>query len=139
MYWTSPTYNTSGTLQWKYNPFIPIRLRYFGSSLNQANTGTTSYAQALSIPYYATSIGNGNYVWKDILPQGYIDPITNLGVDYPFVNKKRYLFSTIILDIVPNLNDPYTLGIFSEINFDLPTILNTKPNSDLNNIGKPCQ
>lgn len=137
-YYISTPYD-AGTLQWKYNPFISLRLRYFNDSLNQANTGTTSYAQVSSIPYYATSIGYGNYVWKDILPQGYIDPITNLGVDYPFINKKRYLFSTIILDVSPNLNDPDTLEVFREIKFGTPKILNTKPISDLNNIGKPCQ
>ena len=137
-YYISTPYD-AGTLQWKYNPFISLRLRYFNDSLNQANTGTTSYAQASSIPYYATSIGDGNYVWKDILPQGYIDPITNLGVDYPFINKKRYLFSTIILDVSPNLNNPNTLKAFRKIKFGTPNILNTKPISDLNNIGKPCQ
>jgi hypothetical protein len=133
--------NINRNLQWKYNPFIPFQLRYFNDSLNQANTGTTSYAQASSIPYYATLLsgGTGNYVWKDILLQGYVDPITNLGVDYPFVNKKRYLFSTIVLDVSPNLNDPYTLQVFSEIKFGTPTNLNTRPISELSNIGKPCQ
>ena len=126
-------------LIWKYNPFIPLRLRYFYDNLNQGNTGTTSYAQASSIPYYATSIGGGNYVWRDFVPQGQTDPTTNLGVDYPFINKKRYLFSPIVLDISPDLNDAHTFQVFTEIKFNTPTILNTKPISDLNNIGKPCQ
>jgi len=126
-------------LIWKYNPFIPLRLRYFYDNLNQVNTGTTTYAQASSIPYYATSIGDGNYVWRDIVPQGQTDPTTNLGVDYPFVNKKRYLFSPIVLDISPDLNDAHTFQVFTEIKFSTPTILNTKPISNLNNIGKPCQ
>ena len=39
------------------------------------------------IPDYAKMIEvDGKYVWRDILPQGYTDPITNLGVDYPFFN-----------------------------------------------------
>ena len=144
-YYISTSYkddlNADRKLQWKYNPIIPLRLRYFSDGLNQANTGTTSYEQASSIPYYATLLtgGTGNYIWKDILLQGYIDPITNLGVNYPFVNKKRYLFSTIILDVSPNLNDPNTFQVFTEIKFDVPTKLNTKPISDLSNIGKPCQ
>ncbi len=131
--------NTENFLQWKYKPFISFQLRYFYDNLNNVNTGSTSYAQQSSIPYYATPIGDGNFVWRDILPQGFIDPTTNLGVDYPFVNKKRYLFSPVILDISSNLNDLYTLQVFTQIKYGPPTILNTKPISDINNIGKPCQ
>jgi hypothetical protein len=130
---------TQKYLQWKYNPFIPFRLRYFNDALNNANTGTTSYEQQITIPYYATNLGNGNYVWKDILPQGFIDPVTNQGVDYPFVNMRRYLFSPIILDVVPNLDDNNTFSVFTEIKFGAPTILNKSPLGDINNIGKPCQ
>jgi hypothetical protein len=130
-------------LVWKYIPFIPLRLRYFYDNLSQANTGSTSYAQQSTIPHYATlltggTVGTGNYVWRDIIPQGNLDPLTGLGVDYPFINMKRYLFSPTILDVSPDLNDPHTLQVFSEIKFGVPTIMNTKPISDLNNIGKPC-
>jgi hypothetical protein len=127
-------------LQWKYIPFIPFTLRYFNDALNNANTGTTSYEQQITIPYYATDLGNGNFVWKDILQQGFIDPVTNQGVDYPFVNMRRYLFSAIILDVSPNLNDANTLQVFTQIQFGPPTIMNTAPQADnLSNIGKPCQ
>lgn len=129
---------TDYNLVWKYIPFIPIRLRYFYDNLSQANTGSTSYAQQSTIPYYATSLGNGNYVWRDIIPQGNLDPLTGLGVDYPFINMKRYLFHPTILDVSPDLSDLHTFQVFSEIKFGVPTIMNTKPISDLNNIGKPC-
>jgi len=142
-YITTPYRETSSSptqrLQWKYNPFISFQLRYFNDNLNHANTGTTSYGQEVSIPYYATSLGDGNYVWKDILPQGLIDPTTDLGVDYPFINKRRYLFKSIILDVSPDLNDSNTMNVFAEIQFGQPKILNTAPINDLNNIGKPCQ
>ena len=130
----------AGRLVWKYNPFISFQLRYFSSDLNQVNTGSTSYDQTTAIPYYATKIDNfGNFVWRDILPQGYFDPTTDLGVDYPFVNQKRYLFSNVILDITPDLNDPATLAAFSEIWFSrYATSLKITPISNINNIGKPC-
>jgi len=132
--------NVIRTLLWKYNPFIPFHLRYFASELNLVNTGNTSYDQTIAIPYYATKLDNfGNYVWRDILSQGYIDPTSNLGVDYPFVNKRRYLFSNIILDITPDLNDPNTLAAFQEVWFSrFATKLTVTPTSDINNIGKPC-
>lgn len=99
------------------------------------------------IPDYALMLtGEGKYVWRDILPQGYIDPLTGLGVDYPFLNKRRYLFSPIILDVIPNLSDlsynkhPNTINVFSEIKYyQNATNINIKPLTELDNIEKPCQ
>lgn len=127
-----------GVLQWKYEPFMPLRLRYFFDILNNANSGSTSYTQQSSIPFYATPIGGGNFVWRDIIPQGNIDPLTEIGVNYPFINMRRYLFAPIILDVSPNLGDSFTQGVFSEIKYGVPQIMNTNPISDLNNLGKPC-
>jgi len=131
---------TSQRLIWKYNPFISFQLRYFADELNQVNTGSTSYDQTIAIPYYATKIDNfGNYVWRDILSQGYTDPTTNLGVNYPFINKKRYLFLNFILDITPDLNDADTLTAFQEVWYSrYATKITTVPITDINNIGKPC-
>jgi hypothetical protein len=137
VYYISTPYD-AGVLQWKYEPIIPLRLRYFFDNLNNANTGSTSYAQQISIPYYATPIGGGNFVWRDIIPQGNIDPLTEIGVDYPFINMRRYLFAQIILDVSPNLDDSFTAQVFSEIKYGIPTIMNTNPISNINNIGKPC-
>lgn len=136
-YYISTRYNL-GTLKWKYIPFIPFRLQYFYDNLNNANTGSTSYAEQTAIPYYATSLGNGNYVWREIIPQGVVDPLTGVGVDYPFVNMERYLFSSVLLDVSPDLGDPHTLQVFTEIQFGTPIPLSVTPNTDLANIGKPC-
>jgi len=128
-------------LQWKYNPLIPLRLRYFSGSLYKANSGSTIYDQVNSIPYYATKIdNNGNFVWREILSQGFTDPITGLGVDYPFVNKRRYLFSSIVFDVVPDLNDSVTLAAFADVWFTRnQETIDTTSTGDINNIGKPCQ
>lgn len=99
------------------------------------------------IPDYATMIYNrGKYVWRDILPQGYVDPITNNGVDYPFFNKRRYLFSPIVFSVIPNLNTdpdlehPNTQLVFTEISYtQYASVIDQTPASDLDNIGKPCQ
>lgn len=131
---------STGRMIWKYNPFIPFRLRYFAEELNQTNTGSTSYGSATSIPYYATKLPNtNNYVWRDILPQGYYDPLTGAGVDYPFINKRRYLFSNIILDVTPDLTDIQTLAAFSQVWFTRnATNISVVPLGDVGNIGKPC-
>lgn len=132
---------TNKRLIWKYNPLIPFQLRYFSNELSRANSGNTSYELVSSIPYYATLIDTmGNYVWRTILPQGYIDPLTGIGVDYPFVNQKRYLFSSIVLDITPDLTDNETRIAFEDIWYTEDAVpIAIKPMGDINNIGKPCQ
>jgi len=130
--------NTIVNVMWKYEPLIPLKLRYFSDDLSLVNISGTTYDEVASIPNYATNIENGNYVWRDILDQGFIDPISGIGVDYPFVNKKRYLFANIIFDVIPYLNDDTTNRIFSSIKYGDPSITSNLPNSDLTNIGKPC-
>ncbi|MDA3780645.1 MAG: hypothetical protein PF487_10570 [Bacteroidales bacterium] len=99
------------------------------------------------IPDYATIIeDSGKYVWRDIVKQGYTEPITDLGVDYPFFNGKRYLFSPIVFSVVPNLsNDSFdkhanTINIFSNISYSDDAItIDKTPITELDKIGKPCQ
>lgn len=130
---------TSEYIHWKYNPFIPFRLRYFSDNINKANSGDTSYESVSSIPNYATNIFNGNYIWRNILQQGIFDPLTDIGVDYPFVNGRRYLFLNIIFDVTPDLSDAYTLDVFTNLKFGAPIRITNKPIGSILNIGKPCQ
>ena len=94
------------------------------------------------IPTYATILRTDDiFVWRNLLEQGFTDPLTGDGVDYPFINKRRYLFSPIILDVVPNLSETaYTLPAFQEVWYsnDAETI-DITPTNDLDDIGKPCQ
>jgi hypothetical protein len=129
------------TIVWKYNPFIPFKLRYLSDNLSKANSSNTSYEIASNIPIYATNLdNNGNFVWREILEQGYIDPLSGIGVNYPFVNKRRYLFSNIILDVAPDLESGDTYEMFNTINFTINSeSIKITPLSDPNNIGSPCQ
>jgi hypothetical protein len=137
-YITTP-YN-GGRLMWKYNPFIPLRLRYFTNSLYTANISGASYSQVQSIPYYATNIDGGNYVWRNIMLEGYFDPITGLGTNNPFVNDRRYSFASLLLDVMPDLGDEETLKAFSEVWYGRNAYkYSITPISNINNIGKPCQ
>jgi hypothetical protein len=140
-YILTPYTTNSGTsrLKWKYNPFIPLRLRYLTDSYYVANTGSTSYELVQSIPPYATDIGNGNFVWRNIAIEDYTDPLTGLGTNHPFVNKKRYAFSSIIMDMTPDLTDDITREAFEEVWFTRNKYnIKTTPTGDINNIGKPC-
>lgn len=129
----------SNNLEWKYNPFIPLKLRYFYNDLNKENISGSSYEDISKIPDYATYIEDGYYVWKDILEQGILDPITDLGVDYPFVNRKRYLFINEILSIVPNLVHANTSTVFDEIKRLEPSTIDFKSIGNINDFGLPCK
>jgi len=100
------------------------------------------------IPDYAIILTtNKKLVWREINSQGYVEPLTGVGVDYPFFNKRRYLFKPIVFPVIPNLSEvdalkhPNTLNVFAEISFsDNATSLDITPTAeDLNNVDKPCQ
>lgn len=134
-------YGATNFLEFIYNPFIPIRIQQFSNDLDRVNTGSTSYDDVANVPFYATPIdNNGNVVWRDILPKGFTDPISGDGVSFPFINKRHYVFNSIVLDVKPNLNDANTANVFSEISFSSNQIISSEPSSDsdLDNIGKKC-
>ena len=70
---------------------------------------------------------------------GNFDPITDVGVDYPFINKRRYIFNTIILDIIPDMSISETYNAFKNLKYLDPNNNFINPIIDVNNIGKPCQ
>lgn len=133
-----PYDSNTKVMQFQYNPFIPVKIRDFGDELITANiSGGTE--NDLNIPSYAIPIDNkGNRIWKDILPNGYIDPITGAGVDYPFINKRHYIFNSVTLGLVPNIDHPNTGAVFENIKFGPNSKINTKPNSSLNGLGNRC-
>jgi len=141
-YYIGTPYNDNGitrNLEWVYKPLIPFKLRYFSNEIKRCNISGTTYDDISKIPYYATDIGNGNMIWRDILPQGYIDPLTNIGVDYPFINQRRYLFNNKLLSIIPNLEHLNTYNVFKEINFNTAENINYKPiTKNINDINEPC-
>lgn len=136
-----PDNNNSVNIKWKYNPFIPIKLRYLSDEVYEANTGDTSYETTSIIPNYAISIDDhGNYVWREVFQEGFIDPLSNKGNDFPFMNGNRYVFNNIVFSIQPELKDPNTKSIFNNIWFDRDSEkIKIKPISSIKDIGKPCR
>jgi len=105
-------------LQFKYNPFIRIKLRDYNDTVYSGNVnGNTK--NIINIPYYAKFVGNpnqGNVIWKELLPHGFVDPVTNLGVNHPFVNNTHYVYTNNILAIRPDLTNIQTFNIFNKMN-----------------------
>lgn len=58
-----------------------------------------------------------NYVWRDLLDIGYIEPSSLLGVEYPFVNGRHYIFDYTKLFIKPDMTDLVTNQFFCKFNF----------------------
>jgi hypothetical protein len=130
--------NVQKNLRFKYNPFVEIKVRDFSDEIINANVSGGTETD-LNIPDYAIAIDNqGNRIWKNLLDNGYIDPITGAGVDYPFVNKRHYIFQTIVLPMKPDTDDSYTSMVFTEIKFGANNKLYSKPTSNLNNLGNKC-
>lgn len=106
----------STSLQFKYNPLIKIKLRDYNNVAYYGNINSNT-KNLITIPDYAKTVGNpsdGNVIWKEILPHGFIDPITNLGVNFPFVNGCHYVFTNNIISISPDLSDFNTDVVFSK-------------------------
>ena len=121
-------------LKWKYNPLHPIRIDYLANEYNIENiSGTTE----VNIPDYAIKLDNkGNYIWRDKLDKGFIDNLYNIGVDYPFVNGKHYIYSNHIIKLVPDLSDSFTHTKFQSIIMNGYSPIDN--NTDIDNYGKLC-
>ena len=127
------------SLEWEYNPFIPITIRVFSDDLQRVNTGSTSVEDVDQVPVYATSVDTeGNVVWRDLLDKGFFDPLTEEGVNYPFINNKHYIFENVIVSVQPNLDDSNTAAVFDEIKFAANEFVSSEPSSSLTNINEKC-
>lgn len=100
------------SLSWKYDLFKKIKI----SDLS-LETYTWFSGDTLSEPYkYAIPLNdNGDMIWRKVLDKGYIDNLYDIGVDYPFVNGKHYLFNNILLNISVDLDDEFTRDKFENI------------------------
>lgn len=124
----------------EFNPFIPLKLRDYEDVFRKANSGSTDITSGeVTIPNYATPIDNqGNFIWKNILFNGYVDPVSGNGTDHPFLNNSHYVFNNIIFPIRPNFSDASTLSLFDQILFDNNTLIGHQPNNDPNIVNKNC-
>lgn len=75
-----------------YSAHNRIQIRNFSSYIEE---GTETTANK---PPYTTDLGNGRYIWRDLLEIGRVDIKKDL-VNYPFLNGCHYLFQNYILDV----------------------------------------
>ena len=132
---TSTTFETEELL-FKYNPFIPIQLRVL-SDLRRVSLDSTDYAKIDSIPSHALDLGGEDYVWRDLLDKGFIDPLTLEGVNHPFINQRHYVFSNLIIELYPEMADNFTNSKLGNTIYGVPALLQNKP-QNLDNLGDKC-
>ena len=138
-YISTPYSGNTLALIWRYSPIIPIEIRVFEDNVQRTNISGTSYEETTSIPPFATKVDDeGNYVWRLLQDIGFVDPLTKIGVNYPFINKRHYVFNNIVIPVKPNLDDANTALVFEEITFDPNQFISSQPNSDIENVGKLC-
>lgn len=123
-------------LVFRYKPFVKIPVRNFGAETIIYNATATTVETI--IPSYAVSIGEGNYLWKELLNFGYVDPIEGTGNNFPFVNGTHYVHQNIVLSMSPDMTHANTSTVFNEISFNANQLINTIPNTGLNNGGVIC-
>lgn len=106
-------YNNENLLRFIYDPFMKIEIRAYSDNLNFSNI---KLKNIINIPDYAKKVDNyDNYIWRDILEYGYIDPISNIGYDFPFMNNQHYIYNNLDLNIIPDLTHSHTNEFFNEI------------------------
>lgn len=111
------TFN-GNTLTFKYNPFVKIKLRDYNDTLYYGNINSNT-KNIINIPDYAKFVNDpeeGNVIWKELLPHGFVDPISNLGVNFPFINGRHYVYTNNLFAIQPDLTDNNTNQIFEKMN-----------------------
>lgn len=75
-----------------------IRIRDFSSYIEEGTLNTAG------MPSYRTNVGDGRFLWRDLLDIGRID-IKKDTVNYPFVNGCHYLYQNYYFDV--RRQDPF--------------------------------
>jgi len=83
-----------------YYPHHQFKIRNFSSYIEQGDNSTAG------IPEYAEDLGDGRYIWRDLLPIGTNDGQED-SLDYPFVNGVHYLYDNLCF--LAKRQDPFNL------------------------------
>lgn len=76
-----------------------------------------------------------NYIWRDLLDKGFIEPLTNNGVNYPFLNGINYIFTNIKKTIRSDKTNQITNDFYCKYEFKTSDDIINSNNDYLNNDG----
>jgi hypothetical protein len=87
-----------------YNAHDLIKIRNFSSYIEQGDKNT------VGMPFYKTDLGDGRFLWRDLLDIGVNDGQTD-DVNYPFLNGCHYIYKNYTIHI--RRQDPFdNWGLF---------------------------
>lgn len=81
-----------------YKPHNLIKIREFSSYVEQGDSNT------FGIPSYAQNLGDGRYLWRDLLDIGFNESDV-VPLDYPFLNGCHYRYSNTYFNV--RRQDPF--------------------------------
>lgn len=82
-----------------YKPHNRIQIRAFSSYIEQGDLSIEG------LPSYAQDLGDGRFLWRDLLDIGFND-INEKLVDYPFLNGSHYIHKNIMMFV--KRQDPFS-------------------------------
>lgn len=92
-----------------YKPHYKVKIREYSNFITQGDESSEF------IPEYAENLGDGRFLWRDILPLGNNDG-QNKTLDYPFLNGAHYIYTNLC--ITTKRQDPFgNFGLLYNTNF----------------------
>jgi hypothetical protein len=82
-----------------YKPHYLVKIRDFSNYIEQGDVST------VGIPDYAVDLGDGRWLWRDLLDIGFNDGKVDGFVDYPFLNGSHYIHQTYC--VIMKRQDPF--------------------------------
>jgi hypothetical protein len=94
-----------------YQPHHQLKIRNYSNYIEQGDNTTAG------IPDYSENLGDGRYIWRDLLPIGDNDGQDDT-LDYPFVNGSHHLYSNLCF--TTKRQDPFGLFGLQYNTTDIP-------------------
>ena len=113
-----------------YYPHQKIKIREYSNYVEQGDTSVGD------VPEYAEDLGDGRYLWRDLLPIGVNDGQEET-LDYPFLNGCHYMYQNLCIytrrqDPFGNFGLQYNLSFPIDKNgYIIQTNFNTKKADDV--------
>jgi hypothetical protein len=94
-----------------YQPHYQLKIRNYSNYIEQGDNTTAG------IPDYSENLGDGRYIWRDLLPIGDNDGQDDT-LDYPFVNGSHHLYNNLCF--TTKRQDPFGLFGLQYNTTDIP-------------------
>lgn len=103
--------NIQNQLGYYYKPHHTLTVKQYSPYVEQSDEDNPQNFRIENFPNHAYySVRNNDFRWRDLYPYGFIDE-TNVGVDYPFMNGRHYLYDNFFFKIIPEGTNVFNTSI----------------------------